>query len=246
MKILIKVLALFFVFAGFAYAQNALYMQQISTAAIVNILQSGGGNRIGSSGLPSILNGDSVFFDIKQVGSSNAIDFNFTTASNTNLKLYNTGDNNTQGLYINGGNNTFDLEFTGSNNTMHFNSDGSATGTTQANASYGTYTFTVGGNSNLFNIGTDTGAYNNLNYTIAGNSNTFNLLQNGLVGGTTGHSQIVTVDGSSNNVNINQSGTGANIVNYHLTGSSTNTVITQGPTGTTPLNTATTAGIGHP
>jgi len=240
------IVSLFLVLTGTAFAQNALYMQQISTAAVVNILQAGGNNRIGSSGLPSILNGDSVNFDIKQVGSGNAIDFNFTNAGSTNLKLYNTGDSNTQGLYINGGNNTFDLEFTGSSNTMHFNSDGSATGTSQANASYGTYTFIVGGNSNLFNIGTDTGAYNKLDYTVAGNSNTFNLLQNGLVGGTTGHTQIVNVDGSSNNVNINQTGTGANIVNYHLTGSSTNTVITQGPSGTTPLNIATSSGITHP
>jgi len=33
---------------------------------------------------------------------------------------------------------------------------------------------------------------------------------------------------------------------YKLTGSSTSTVITQGPSGATPLNIATTTGITHP
>lgn len=247
MKHLTKILAIFLLFGlSRALAQNALYVQQISTSAVVNVLQAGGSNRIGSNGLNSIFNGDSANIDIKQVGSGNALDFNFTSASNTNIKLYNTGDSNTQGLYINGGYNNFDLEFTGSSNTMIFNSDASNSGTSQANASHGTYTFTVGGNSNAFNIGTDTGAYNKLLYTVAGNSNVFNILQNGLVGGTTGHSQTVEVDGSSNNVFINQYGTGANSINYKLTGSNTNTSITQGPTGATPLNIATSTGITHP
>jgi len=247
MKHLTKTIAIFLLIGlARAFGQNALYIQQISTSATVNVLQAGGSNRIGSTGLNSIFNGDSAVIDIKQVGNGNALDFNFTSASNTNIKLYNTGDSNTQGLYINGGTNTFDLEFTGSSNTMVFNSDASNSGTTQANASHGTYTFAVNGNSNAFNIGTDTGAYNTLTYKVAGNSNVFNILQDGLVGGTTGHSQTVAVDGSSNNVYINQNGTGANSIYYKLTGSNTNTSITQGPTGTTPLNIATTTGITHP
>ena len=247
MKHLTKTIAIFLLIGlARAFGQNALYVQQISTSAIVNVLQAGGANRIGSSGLNSIFNGDTAFIDIKQVGNGNALDFNFTSASNTNLKIYNTGDSNTQGLYINGGSNTFDLEFTGSSNTMVFNSDASNSGTTQANVSHGTYTFTVGGNSNAFNIGTDTGTYNSLNYTVAGNSNVFNILQDGAVSGTSGHNQTVIVDGSSNNVYINQNGTSANSLYYKLTGSSTNTSITQGPTGTTQLNIATTAGITHP
>jgi len=247
MKHLTKIIAIFLLIGlARAFGQNALYVQQISTSAIVNVLQAGGANRIGSSGLNSIFNGDTAFIDIKQVGNGNALDFNFTSASNTNLKLYNTGDSNTQGIYINGGSNTFDLEFTGSSNTMVFNSDASNSGTSQANASHGTYTFTVGGNSNAFNIGTDTGAYNKLDYTVAGNSNVFNILQDGLVSGTSGHNQTVIVDGSSNNVYINQNGTGQNSLYYKLTGSSTSTVITQGPSGATPLNIATTTGITHP
>jgi len=230
---------------GTAYGQNALYLQQISTAAVVNVLQAGATNRIGSSGTPSTITGDNVNFDVKQVGNSNAIDFAFN-GNGTTLKLYNTGDSNTQGLYINGANNSLDLEFVGNSNTLLFNNDGTSGSTTQASVANGTYSFNVNGNSNAFNIGSGTGSYNNLDYKVAGNSNTFNILQNGIVAGTSGHSQIVGVDGNSNNVYINQSGTNANIVNYQLTGSNTNTVITQGPTGTTPLNIATSTGVTRP
>jgi len=230
---------------GSAFAQNSLYLQQISTAAVVNVLQAGATNRIGSSGTPSTVTGDNINFDIKQVGSSNAMDFNFT-GDNTIMKLYNTGDSNVQGIYLNGASNNLDLEFVGNSNVFHFNLDGSASGTSQATAANGTYSFLVNGNSNLFNVGTDSGSYNNLNYTVAGNSNQFNILQDGAVSGASGHSQVVSVNGNSNLVNIDQQGSSANIVNYQLTGSNTHTVITQGPTGTTPLNVATSTGITHP
>jgi len=230
---------------GTAYGQNALYLQQISTAAVVNVLQAGSTNRIGSSGVPSTITGDNVNFDIKQVGSTNAIDFAFN-GNGTTLKLYNTGDSNTQGLYINGANNSLDIEFVGNSNSLLFNNDSTSGSTTQASVANGTYSFNVNGNSNAFSIGSATGSYNNLNYKVAGNSNTFNTLQNGIVSGTSGHSQQVEVDGNTNNVYINQSGTSANTLYYKLTGSNTNTVITQGPTGTTPLNIATSTGVTHP
>jgi len=239
------ILSLFLLTVGSAFAQNSLYLQQISTAAVVNVLQSGATNRIGSSGVPSTITGDNVNFDIKQVGSSNAIDFAFN-GNGTTLKLYNTGDTNTQGLYINGANNSLDLEFVGNNNTLLFNNDGTNSSTTQASVANGTYSINVNGNSNAFNIGSGTGSYNNLDYKVAGNSNAFNILQNGIVSGTSGHSQQVEVAGNSNNVYINQSGTNANLLYYKLTGSNTSTVITQGPTGTTPLNIATSTGVTHP
>ena len=217
-------------FATTAFGQNAIYLDQISTSGTTTITQSGGTNRIGSSGTPSTITGDSGTFDIKQIGNGNHIDFALT-GDTFQFKLWNTGDANVQKLYLTGANNQFSTVNTGNSNTMTFNSDGTSSGTTAATTGNGTFNFNVTGNSNSFLIGVAGGAYNNLDYTVQGNSNIFLAKQSGTVAGADGHSQVVTVSGSSNNVSITQSGTEKQTAVMNLTGSSNTVTVTQGPGG---------------
>lgn len=95
-----------------AYAQSELYLNQISTSAVMNIAQAGNNNRIGSAGTPSAVTGDNVQMDIRQIGDGNTLDMQFNGNSNT-MKLFNNGNNNAQALYVTGAHNAFDLEFVG-------------------------------------------------------------------------------------------------------------------------------------
>ena len=224
-----------------AYAQSELYLNQISTSAVMNIAQAGNNNRIGSAGTPSAVTGDNVQMDIRQIGDGNTLDMQFNGNSNT-MKLFNNGNNNAQALYVTGAHNAFDLEFVGGNNSMIFNNDGTSTSTVPANMSGGAYSFLVNGGQNTFQVGTGSGSNNIMNYNVQGNSNNVVATQDGLVSGQ-GHEQDVTIAGNSNNVVVNQAGSLRNVVKYNLTGSNTNTVITQGMAGAWPSSRGTPTGV---
>jgi hypothetical protein len=221
---------IFFVFAHISFAQSSIYLDQISTSGTTSITQTGGSNRIGSSGTPSTITGDSGTFNIRQIGTGNQMDFALNGDS-YDFKMWNTGDSNLQKIYITGGNNRFDAAITGNANEIIFNSDASYSGTTAATSSNGQFDFVISGNTNIFEIGIFGGTYNKLDYNVQGNSNTFSIKQTGIVAGTDGHLQEITINGSSNTVTVDQSGTVKQTAILNLTGSSSTVTIIQSPPG---------------
>jgi hypothetical protein len=228
MKNTIPLFVIFMALVSGSYAQNTIYLDQISVSATTTILQTGSTNRIGSSGTPSSITGDTGTFDIKQIGAGNLLDFTLT-GDDFDVTLWNTGDNNTQKIYLSGDTNFLDWTATGNSNDLVFNSDGSSAGTTAATSDNGNFSFAITGSTNVFEIGVSSGAYNILDYTVTGDSNTFNLTQSGQVAGTSGHTQTVVVGGGSNAITVDQSGTAKQTLQLNVTGSSNVIGVTQGP-----------------
>jgi hypothetical protein len=232
LALFLGMIALTFVTA--ASAQNSIYVNQISTSGTTTLVQTGSSNTIGSAGTPSEITSDNVSFTMNQIGNSNAANFSFLGA-NLTLSSITTGNSNIQKYYVNGASNTLGLTFTGNSNTFVMNSDASPTGTTKATLTDSSVTFGVTGNNNLLKFGVSSGKYNKLDYTVAGNSNTVTSTQVGNPGGAsagTGHEQTVTITGSTNTLDISQSGVEKQTAVVNLTGSSNTVSIQQtGPGG---------------
>ena len=63
-----KLYLIFLLLISSLYGQNTIYLDQISTSADVEIIQTGSSNRIGADGTPSTITGDNGIFTIKQIG----------------------------------------------------------------------------------------------------------------------------------------------------------------------------------
>jgi hypothetical protein len=113
------------------------------------------------------------------------------------------------------------------------NKEATVGSTDKATTVDGDVKFVVTGNSNVMKVGIDDGKYNKLDYLITGSSNLLTTTQYGNPGGNaagSGHSQIVTVLGSSNTMNFQQAGSEKQTLTYNLTGSFNTVSIQQSTT----------------
>lgn len=228
------------------FAQNQLYVNQITTSGTTTFVQIGSLNKIGSSQTPSDITADSINFEMRQVGDNNTTDFSIINGNNLKLLTVANGNLNTQKYFFSGNNNNMNLLFTGNSNSFTLNKDVSVdhtsnNDTSKATLTYSDIKFNVTGNSNTFKFGIEDGKYNYIDYTVTGNSNTIKSTQIGTVPGSSqakaGHEQTVTITGGSNNITVYQAGIEKQLLNYNLTGSSNTVQIVQTTTAASPLMT---------
>ena len=75
MKNTVVAFVLLLLLAATTRGQNQIYMNQITTSGTTTLVQVGSLNKIGSSQTPSDITGDSIVFEMRQVGNSNTTDF---------------------------------------------------------------------------------------------------------------------------------------------------------------------------
>ena len=245
MKKLITTLA-FICLASIGYGQNQIYVNQITTAGSTTLIQVGSLNKIGvSSGTPSDITGDNILFEMRQMGDNNTTDFSITGANNLKLLSVATGNSNTQKYYLNGASNNMNIALTGNSNSVLFNKDTTVDHTSNSDDSKATMAnsdviLDVTGNSNVLKFGIKDASYNYVNYSITGNSNTVKSTQIGSTGGSAakdGHEQKVTIQGSTNDLTVYQSGVEKQTFQYSLVGSGNTVRVVQTTSGAAPAMT---------
>jgi len=190
-----------------------VYIDQAGSTTTIDITQTGADNRLGSGTEASTIIGDNSDIDVKQVGSLNEADIETATgASGTIIDYTATGSSNKLDVNISTASDTkLTTTITGDSNEVtlcgSLSSEAaaaaSATCATELSANTTTTNLAITGDSNKIAVGADAaGAVNNI--TVGGNitsdSNIINLKQSGT------DIPVVTlnVDGSSNAVNITQ------------------------------------------
>ena len=245
MKKIITTLA-FICLASIGYGQNQIYVNQITTAGSTTLVQVGSLNKIGvSTGTPSDITGDNILFEMRQMGDNNTTDFSITGANNLKLLSVATGDNNTQKYYFDGASNEMNIALNGNSNSVLFNKDVTVDHTSNTDDSKATMANTdvildVTGNSNVLKFGIKDANYNYVNYSITGNSNTVKSTQIGSTGGAAakdGHEQTVTIQGSTNDLTVYQSGVEKQTFQYSLVGSGNTVRVVQTTSGAAPAMT---------
>lgn len=229
------------------FGQNQIYVNQISTSGNTTFVQVGSLNKIGSSAIPSDITGDSVLFEMRQIGDSNETKFSIASANNLKMLTVATGNGNNQQYYFSGASNNANILLNGNTNKFLLNGDTSVDHTSNTDTSKATLTnsdllFDVQGNSNDIRLGISGGKYNYVDYKITGNSNTIKSTQIGNTGGSlakAGHEQTVVLTGSSNDLMIYQAGLEKQLLNYTLVGSSNVVRIVQTTAGYAPVMTTT-------
>jgi len=255
MKTLIKLIigfALIGLFLTAAYAQNQIYVNQVTTGGNTTLVQVGSLNKVGTSQTPSDITGDNIVFEMRQIGDSNDTKFSIASANNLKLLTVATGNSNAQQYYFSGANNNVNILLNGNSNKFLLNGDTtvdhtSSTDTTKATFTNSDLLFDVQGNSNDIRLGISSGKYNYLDYKVTGNSNTIKSTQIGNTAGSAakaGHEQTVVLTGSSNDLTIYQGGLEKQLFNYTLVGSTNTVRIVQTTTGYAPV--MTTSGTNGP
>ena len=235
-----------------AFAQNQIYVNQITTAGTTTLIQVGSLNKVGSTGTPSNITGDNITFELRQMGDNNNTDFSIIGANNLSLLSVATGNTNTQKYFMNGGNNTFNVSLVGSTNSLTVNKDVTVDHTSDVDTSKATIadsdvTIDVVGSSNTMKFGFENASFNWIDYNITGSSNVVKSTQIGSVGASTqkgGHYQDVTILGSTNNLTVYQAGIEQQKLVYNLTGSNNTVQIIQTTTAAAPIMTTGTSNYG--
>lgn len=235
-----------------AFAQNQIYVNQITTSGDTTLIQIGSLNRIGSTQTPSNITGDGITFEMRQMGDSNSTDFSIIGANNLSLLSVATGDTNTQKYFMDGASNTFNVSLVGNTNSLTVNKDVSVDHTSDVNTTKATIansdiTIDVVGSSNILKFGFEDASYNWVDYKITGSSNTIKSTQIGNVGAVTqkgGHYQDVIILGSTNNITVYQAGLEKQTLVYDLIGSGNTVQIVQTTLGAAPVMTLGTSEYG--
>lgn len=247
MRKLLLGFALIGLYATAAFAQNQIYVNQVTTGGNTTFVQVGSLNKVGSSQTPSDITGDNILFEMRQIGDSNETKFSIASANNLKMLTVATGNSNNQQYYFSGASNNANILLNGNSNKFLLNGDTSVDHTSNTDTSKATFTnsdllFDVQGNSNDIRLGISGGKYNYLDYKITGNSNNIKSTQIGNTGGSlakAGHEQTVVLTGSSNDLTIYQAGLEKQLFNYTLTGSSNTVRIVQTTTSYAPVMTTT-------
>jgi hypothetical protein len=211
---------------------NKIFLDQSGDNPNINMNQTGNSNRQGSTNRPIYLRGIGQTVTTIQTGNSNEIDLSVVNSTTGNgvsatVMIQQIGNSNkidalcgtgtgSDGTTVLSGCNSADLnwKFTGDSNILQYR----ATGDNQNSA------ITVNGNSNEFYIDSLT-EKNSQTIQVSGDSNTMNLKQNST--GSSGSSIWIDLAGSSNQVNVTQSGTIDSVVNIKSISNSGTFNITQ-------------------
>lgn len=216
----IKVTVLLALLGIFPANAADVYIEQVGSSSTIDITQTGDGNRVGSSSDAASLYGTGTDVDITQNGSSNELDIETTAgAGSTTINITQDGDSNIGDINIGSADSTtFDAQISGSYNET------TLCGTVTTAAASGTSAVcntSVGVND--FEVDLD----------VNGDSNKVAISRSGIAGTTSTADVTVNIGGagtaSSNNiVNIDQSSTTeSGIVNLTIDGSSNAVNITQ-------------------
>ena len=182
-----------------AFAQNALFIEQLTTSSDVNITQTGSDNVIAGAGTaagsaaalaltlptPGITTGESMSLagtDLTlttlQTGALNIIGMDVTSASATTISLTQTGDQNESRLFVDGGDNFITVGLTGNSNVTNIDF-----GTVGASVSNGSAVLEITGDSNKANLlitpATSTAVTSSYTVNIQGDSNGFKYVNTG-------------------------------------------------------------------
>ena len=200
-------------FYGTAYA-NDVYIDQAGSSSNIDITQTGSGNRVGSSSERTTIlgtGGDDI--DITQTGSSNEIDIETgSAASSQNIDIVQDGSNNIVDINMGSvADAEIDLNIDGDSNTVGI------CGTLTTAAGAGTAA-ACDADMAQDDFGVDV--------DIVGNGNQIGIARSSV--GTAGVTEVtLDVTGASNYVNVVQETAG--IVNMTIDGSSNGINITQSP-----------------
>ena len=209
-KIAILILSSFWA-AGTGYASD-VYITQAGSSTTIDITQTGDGNTVGTSSTSSTFYGTSDI-DISQIGASNTADVSTTVGTTgTTLNYSAAGGSNVLDVQIDGATDTtLTTNISGDSNevtlcgtlTTNAGTATSAACATGVQVNTTTTNVAITGDSNKVAVGADSAdAVNNI--TIGANesssSNIVNLQQSGLDIPVT----TLSIDGSSNEVNIIQ------------------------------------------
>ena len=196
---------------------NDIYITQTGTGLTLTIDQIGATNKVGTSQARAILSGTSMTVDLDQIGDTNTIAASILQGNSSSWTYKATGDSNVGTLAVgatgDSASSDFDFEATGDSNVLTFTQGDSATSTA------GNQDFAVTGTSNDINVKCNViGCINN--WIVSGNSNDIDTLQSG----RQDHEITVSLTGSSNDVDVDQTDTAStNVTN--ITSTTTNGVI---------------------
>ena len=216
MKILLSVIILFVSASAFA-GNNDIYITQTGTGLTLTIDQIGATNKVGTSQARVTLSGTSMTVDLDQIGDTNTIAASILQGNSSSWTYKATGDSNVGTFAVgatgDSASTDFDFEATGDSNVLTFTQGDAAT------ATGGNQDFVVTGTSNDINVKCNVvGCINN--WTVSGYSNDIDTVQSG----RQDHDITVSLTGSSNNVDVDQTDTAStNVAN--IVSTTTNGVI---------------------
>jgi hypothetical protein len=200
------------IFAGSGAHASEVYIEQAGSSSTFNITQSNGSNRVGSANTPSVFSGNSILVDIVQDGTLNEADLSVITATDTVIDYTATGGSNILEIDIANSGNSLTVVKTGDANrvTMCGANDGAgavAGATAACTSAVGvvdtTNVINITGDSNSVNLALASANANNtvnIGQTTISDNNVVNITQ----GGAGVHTTAITVDGSTNLVNVTQ------------------------------------------
>lgn len=211
---------------GSAKAQNSVYIDQVGSNSTISVSQTGSENQAGNPTNGTILHGDSQTVSIQQIGSLNSAAVNIQGAGVTaNISANGSSNNMTVNCGATGG---AGAACTDSNISSVVQGDVNQVDITGGAKS--ALTANVTGSHNTVGI---TSTTSNMNGAIAsatvtgGDGNNVTINQNGPAG-LNGFSATVSVNGASNTVGVQQSGTVDSTVTINSSGSNNNIHVVSG------------------
>ena len=188
-------------------ADSDIYLTQTGTGLTLAIDQVGASNKIGTSQARVILSGTSMTVDLDQLGDTNVLAASISQGNSSSWTYKVTGDSSNATFAVGGtgdvAGSDFDFEATGDSTVLVFNQGDAATSTS------GDQDFVVTGASNNINVKCNVIGCKN-SWTVSGNSNDIDTLQSG----ANDHKIVVSLTGSSNNVDVDQTDTAnTNVLN---------------------------------
>lgn len=234
--------------SGYA-SDNSIYIDQSGDNSVITMLQDGASNRVRgiqgqgtSNTTPSMIKGDAITVDVQQIGSGSVLNMGIDTstangASPTSVKYKVTGNNAVGTINLNQGgegvsaSQTLDVDQTGDGSIANINMLGAVNSliAIQSGGNNNKLVATVNAantNSTINQIG---GGANETTLNLTGDKGTVDIVTEGALnktnitqsggGGISGHYAKVDLNGSSNTVTINQSGTIDTAINLKSIGS---------------------------
>jgi hypothetical protein len=228
-----KIIAMILIgFSAYSWgADNSIYIDQSGDNATIAMTQNGASNHVrgvgaASNNIASKLYGDGLAVTIQQIGSGNTLNLGAQTGTSggiaSSISYIATGNTNLATIDMNNANsktslaNLIDISQTGDNTVTTISMKGNDNylrsiqsgnsnkiiGTVDANNTIVNVNQTGGtGNETTLQL---TGDKGQVDVVTLGTSNIIGITQSG--GGATGHYAKVDLNGSSNQVSINQSG----------------------------------------
>jgi len=208
---------------GLALGSNEIYLDQIGSAGVFNISQIGSSNKLGEGTNRSRIEGEEVVFNVSTIGNENLIDID-SVGNEEEVNLQVEGDGNDFILALDGDQNTVNAFVAGDSNNVLI--AGNQEDSEKASVNNGLINLNVEGSSNDVELLLFDTSYTFTDYFIGGSLNNISSYQEGH-GGLIGHSQLVDVFGSSNNLLISQVGSESQFLELSILGNENNYQIFQ-------------------